>query len=131
MSRTSAGASVGSTRVGNVESEWPVWVLEAATHFEDLGVLDRLDERLRAAGFTPADLRYEDDRVGVFIGVRVAKHDDVLNALFRLIELEQFRHEAAAAKVKEARLRPRASDIRDEIERWLAELQQKPPPPTA
>ena len=111
-----------------MESEWPVWVLEAAAHVEDLGVLDRLDERLRAAGFTPGDLRYEDDRVGVFLGVPVAEHGDALGALFRLVDLEQFRHAAAAAKLEEARLRQQVPDDIDEIESWLDELERKPPP---
>jgi uncharacterized protein (DUF58 family) len=97
-----------------VESEWPVWVLEAATRVEDLGVLDRLDERLRAAGFTSADLRSEGDRVGVFLGMPVAEHGDPLDTLFRLVDAEQFRHEAAAAKIKEAKLRQRATDEREE-----------------
>jgi len=86
-------------------SEWPRWVLEAAMHAPDLRVLDNLDTGLRAAGFTPADLRYEGDRVGVFLGVPVAGHGDELDALFRLIDAEQFRHEAAAAKIREARLK--------------------------
>jgi hypothetical protein len=115
-----------------VESEWPEWVLEAATRVEDLRVLERLDTRLRAAGFTPADLRSEGDRVGVFLGMPVAEHGDPLNALFRLVDAEQFRHEAAAAKVKEAKLRQRAAQDRDEHRRKVEgnierKVRDKPP----
>ena len=92
-----------------MESEWPLWVLEAATHAEDLDGLDTLEARLRAAGFRPADLRQEGERVGVFLGTPVREHGDVLDALFRLIYEEQFRHEAAAAKIREAMRRQRAT----------------------
>jgi hypothetical protein len=101
---------LSGAKVAVVESEWPLWVLEAAAHAEDVGALDSLDTRLRAAGFTPADLRYEGDHVGVFLGVRVAGAGDELDALFRLIDAEQFRHEVAAAKIKEERLRLGSAD---------------------
>jgi hypothetical protein len=96
-----------------MDSKWPEWVLEPASRIQDSGVLDELEARLEAAGFSRNDLRSESNRVGVFLGMSVPENGDALDTLFRLIDAEQSRHERAAAKIAEAKARQRATDARD------------------